>query len=169
MEHITFFFCSLSPQHAQCVCAHLCPWLPTRLCPWRDLQGTWDKAKGKPKWGSCLQRSLLHSSRMQLMSLCPYTIKRITKCSQVFWPEQRFHSPFPLMAGFRLLPFCTECWLSPPSPSCSSGWDIRRAVCGPGQLLIHTCSRRNWGLKEKVCLWSGTYFSWYQKCLEKWS
>lgn len=37
---------------------------------------------------------------------------------------------FPLlMAEFLLLPFCTVCQLSPPSPSCSSGWDIRRAVC----------------------------------------
>lgn len=140
---------------------------PQDFGPWRDLQEIWEKAMGMPacpKWGSCQEGSLMHSSRMQIMFLCPYSIKRFTKCSQVFWSEQGLHSPFLLVAGF---PFCTVCWLSPPSPSCSSGWDIRRAVCGPGQLLIHACSRRNWGFKEKVSVWSGTYFSWYQKCLAK--
>lgn len=105
-----------------------------------------------PKWGSCLEESLMHSSRMQIMGLCPYSLKSSTHFHIFFWSEQGLHGSFLLMAGFHLFPFCTVCWLSPPSPSSSSGWDIRRAVCGPGQLLIHACSRRNWGFKGKKCV-----------------
>lgn len=101
----------------------------------------------------------MHSSRMQIMSLCPYSIQRFTKCSQVFWSEQGLHSPFLLMAGFHLLPFFMVCWLSPPSPSCSgileelcvvlaSYWSMlapgeievseKKCVCGVGLIFLDT-------------------------------
>lgn len=149
MEHIRNSLCSLSPQYAQCVCGHLCPWPMER--PARDLRESNGQAQPAQN-GARAWRDL------------SCTVLGCRSCPSVLMPSNNLlnaHRSFDLSKGFTVHSFWWLDFISFLSAQC--------AGCLLHPLLVHQA-----GILEELCVVLASHWStlapgeievWKKKCV----